>query len=113
MADKKHAMWLENRDGERHLFHADDVEAAKGNGYTAIEGVRANGEPWNPTDEDALASLDAAAESQKASNDYAAKKAEKKAKEDEANRKANEEAQKAHDQKPDFKVEVVEPKKSK
>ncbi len=85
--EAKHAMWLE-KDGKRNLYHADDVEAAMLNGWTKVEGERANGELWNPEVEDDEAyPLDAAAEAMKATNEAKAKKDAKKA----------EEAKKAHD----------------
>lgn len=112
MADKKNAQWLE-KDNERHLFHGDDVEDAQKNGYSVVDGERPNGEPYNPTDEDAIAALNAAAESQKASNEAKAKKDEKKAEEAEKARKANEEAAKKAPVEPDLKVQVVEAPKKK
>lgn len=42
-------MWLE-KDGEVK-FHADS-EAAKAEGWEEPEGLRSNGEPWNPESED-------------------------------------------------------------
>lgn len=110
--DKKHAMWMENKEGERGLYHADDVEAALLNGYTKLEGERANGEPWNPEPEEGeVYQLDAAAEAAKATKEAQAKKDEKKAKAAEEQRKLNEKAAKDADQQPDMKVQVVHPKK--
>lgn len=47
MSNDKYPRWLE-KDGERRLFAADDLEAARANGWKEPEGVRGNGEPWNP-----------------------------------------------------------------
>jgi hypothetical protein len=113
MANKYHAQFMENDKGERGLYHGDDVEAALQNGFKKVEGLRANGEPWNPEPEDGEEySLDQLADAQRAVNKAAAEKAEKKAKKKAEARKGDEkaqaEAQKAHDQKPDLKVQVVE-----
>lgn len=77
---QKHAMWLE-KDGKRGLYHADDVEAAMLNGWTKVEGERANGEKWNPEPEEGVVyPLDAAAEAQKATKESQAKREEAKSK---------------------------------
>lgn len=47
MSTEKVPRWLE-KDGERHLYAAEDVEAACINGWKEPEGVRGTGEPWNP-----------------------------------------------------------------
>lgn len=108
--EKKHAKWL-HKDGKRSLFHGDDVEDALMGGWKVVDGNRANGEPWNPTDEDEIAQLDGAADVIREANDY---KAEKAKKESDAAEKARAEAAKAApepDHAPDLKVQVVEPKK--
>lgn len=109
--EKKHAKWLQ-KDGKRSLFHGDDVADALQNGWQMVDGNRANGEPWNPTEEDEIDQLDGAADVIREANDYKAEKAKKKA---DAAEKARAEAAKAApepDQAPDLKVQVVEPKKS-
>lgn len=118
MANKYHAQWMEKADGERHLYHGDDVEAAMAQGYKKMEGQRANGEDWNPIpEEDEEYPLDQLADAQREVNKQADAKAEKKAKKraeaQKAGEKAAEAAQKAHEQKPDLKVQVVEPEKAK
>jgi len=46
--EKKHALYLVNKDGDRiELVHADDVEARKAEGWKEPEGMKANGERWN------------------------------------------------------------------
>ena len=45
--ENKIPQWLE-KDGERHLYAAEDVEAARANGWEDPKGVRGNGEPYNP-----------------------------------------------------------------
>lgn len=47
MSNEKLPRWLE-KDGERRLYAAEDVESARQNGWEEPEGVRGNGEPWNP-----------------------------------------------------------------
>jgi hypothetical protein len=47
MSETKHPRWLE-KDGKRSLFAADDIEAARANGWDEPKGVRGNGEPYNP-----------------------------------------------------------------
>lgn len=80
MATKQHAEWLE-KDGEKGLFHADDVLAAKADGWKRKEGLRANGEPWNPEPvEGEPFQLDLTAQALKANNEAKAKKDAKKAK---------------------------------
>jgi hypothetical protein len=82
MATKQHAEWLE-KDGEKGLFHADDVLAAKADGWKKKEGLRANGEPWNPDPvEGESFQLDLTAQSLKANSEAKAKKDAKKVKAD-------------------------------
>jgi hypothetical protein len=47
MSNDKLPRWLE-KDGERRLYAAEDIEAACLNGWKEPEGPRGNGEPWNP-----------------------------------------------------------------
>lgn len=76
--EKKHAPYLV-KEGERpSLFHADDVEAAKANGWSEPDFPKSNGTPWNA--EEDLAQQDAAAKFAKAKAESAAKKADKEAK---------------------------------
>lgn len=63
-SDEKHALYLV-KDGERPaLFHADDVEAAKANGWQEPDYPKSNGQPWNA--EEDLPAQDAAANQAKA-----------------------------------------------
>lgn len=113
MTEQKHAAWM-HKDGKRSLFHGDDVEAAALAGWAKItDGMRANGEPWNPTDEEGIAQLDAAAESIKGTNEANAKRDAKKADEAEKARKAAEKAAPKPEEKPDMKVQLVDPKAKK
>lgn len=90
--DQKHALWLE-KDGNRSLFAADDIEAALINGYSKIDYVRANGEPWNPEPvEGEEYQNDLIADGQKRINEAQAKKDEKKRAEAEKANKASKEA---------------------
>lgn len=80
MATKQHAEWLE-KDGEKGLFHADDVLAAKADGWKKKEGLQSNGEPWNPEPvEGESFQLDLTANAIKANNEAKVKKDAKKAK---------------------------------
>lgn len=109
-SEKKHAAWL-HKDGDRRLYHGDDVAAAMQAGWKKADGNRANGEPWNPTEEDEIAQLDGAADVIREANE---RKAEKQAKKDAEAEKASAEAQKNAPEPevvPDMKVQVVEPKK--
>ena len=73
---EKHALYLV-KDGEGpSLFHADDVEAAKANGWEQPSFPKSNGTQWN-ADED-LAAQDAAAELAVAKRDSEAKPSKKK-----------------------------------
>lgn len=47
MSSEKYPRWLE-KDGKRQLYAAEDLEAARANGWDEPEGPRGNGEPWNP-----------------------------------------------------------------
>ena len=112
--EKKHAAWM-HKDGKRSLFHGDDVEAAALHGWAKItEGARANGQPWNPDlgDEDAIAALDAAAESLKTSNKVRDDRSAKKAEDAEKARKKAEQEAASRPEKPDMKVQIVDPPKS-
>lgn len=79
MSNDKHALYLvkdgEN-DGRPALFAAEDVEAAKANGWSEPDFPKSNGEPWNA--EDDLEAQDAAAALAKAKRDGEAKAAAKK-----------------------------------
>lgn len=110
--EKKHAAWLV-KDGKRGLFHGDDVETALTQGYTRVEGVRGNGQPWNPpVDPDSdVYELDVIAEASKATTEVRNEKAERKAKREAAEAKAAAAHTPEPEVKPDLRVEVVEPAK--
>jgi hypothetical protein len=79
MATDKHALYLvKEGEGSPRLFHGDDVEAAKANGWSEPEFPKSNGTQWNA--EDDLASQDAAARLAKKKADADAKKSAKAAK---------------------------------
>ncbi len=104
--EKTHAMYLVNPDtGRVELIHADAVADQKAAGYTAPEGMKANGDSWN-TEEDEAA-RDAAAENDKAAAKAKSAKDDKKTveltKAYEANQKAAQEAEKV----PDMTVAIV------
>lgn len=111
MSEKNHALYLvKEGEGSPKLFHGDDVEAAKANGWKEPDFYKSNGTPWNH--EDDLEQQDAAAEVGKAHKERREKKAAEKEKADE---KARAEAEKAREEAPvvpDLKVQVVEPKKA-
>lgn len=79
--EKKHALYLV-KDGENggtpRLFAAEDVDAAKANGWSEPDFPKSNGEPWNAEEE--LDAQDAAAELAKAKRDADEKAAAKDAK---------------------------------
>ncbi len=78
MADKKYALYLV-KDGEHpSLFHADDVEAAKANGWSEPDFAKSNGAKWNA--EEDLESQTAAAELAKAAKASESKAEAKRAK---------------------------------
>lgn len=110
---EKHALYLMPfKDGQysrAELVHADDVEDRLKEGWKSPIGQKANGEEWNA--EDDLPGQDAAADAAKLSAEIKAKKDAKKAEELEAARKAQEALPKPQDR-PDFKVEVVEAPKA-
>ncbi len=108
--EQKHAKWL-HKDGKRNLFHGDDVDDALRSGWQVVDGNRANGEPWNPDDEDAIAQLDSAADVIREANEYQAQKAQKEADAAEKARQAAAKAAPEPEQTPDLKVQVVDPKK--
>lgn len=71
--EKKHALYLaKDGEGSPRLFHGDDVDAAKANGWSEPDFPKSNGQPWNA--EDDLEGQDAAAELAKAKADADAKK---------------------------------------
>ena len=73
MSEKQHALYLvKEGEGGPRLFHGDDVEAAKANGWKEPDFKKSNGADWNH--EDDLAQQDAAAELAKAKADADAKK---------------------------------------
>lgn len=108
--DKKHAKWL-HKDGKRSLYHGDDVDAALRDGWQVIDGNRANGEPWNPTDEEAIAQLDDAADVIREGNEHKAEKAKKEADAAEKARAAAAKAAPEIEPEPALRVQVVEPPK--
>lgn len=109
-SEKKHALYLV-KDGERpKLFHGDDVEDARADGWSEPDFQRSNGTDWNPEEEQGA--RDAAAEFAKSKAAADDKKAQEQAKADE---KARAEAEKARESVPetaDMKVEIVRPKKA-
>ena len=79
MSEKQHALYLmKDGEGSPKLFHGDDVEAAKANGWKEPDFYKSNGTPWNH--EDDLEQQDAAAEVGKARKEAEAKKAAAEAK---------------------------------
>jgi hypothetical protein len=111
MSETKYPRWLE-KDGERRLFAADDVEAACINGWSEPEGVRGNGEPYNPEPvEGETPQVVHVAELAKANAEVKAKRDEAKAKADEKARKDAEKARESAPEQADMKVQIVEPKK--
>jgi len=71
--EKKYALYLvKDGEGSPKLFHADDVEAAKANGWSEPDFPKSNGEPWNAEAE--LAGQTLAAEIAKEGKAEAAKK---------------------------------------
>ncbi len=112
MADKKHALYLwKDGEGSPKLFHGDDVEAAKANGWKQPEFQKSNGADWNH--EDDLEAQDSAADIIKAKNEAAQAKAEKKSAEEEKARKAADKAREEAPVTPDMRVEVIQPKSKK
>lgn len=77
-ATDKHALYLV-KDGEHPtLFHGDDVEQARADGWKEPDFRRGNGEEWNP--DERQAERDAAAEQLKAKEESDAKEAKAAAK---------------------------------
>lgn len=75
--ENKHALYLvKDGEGGPRLFHADDVDAAKANGWSEPDFPKSNGDDWNA--EDDLEAQDAAANLAKAKAE-AEKKSEGKA----------------------------------
>lgn len=110
MTEKKHALYL-YKDGESvRLFHADDVDQAKADGWKEPTFRKSNGEEWNDAEGDAA--RDAAAEVEKTRAELDAKKAAEKAKADEKERAAIEAARAEAASEPDVKVQIVEPAKA-
>lgn len=84
--EKKHALYLvKEGEGAPRLFHADDVDAAKANGWAEPDFPKSNGEPWNA--EEDLDAQDAAAELAQAKRDAEDKAAAKEAAKSEAKKK--------------------------
>ena len=74
--EKKHALYLvKDGEGSPRLFAAEDVDAAKANGWAEPDFPKSNGAAWNA--EDDLEQQDAAAELAKAKADGEAKKSAK------------------------------------
>lgn len=74
MTDKKHALYLvKDGEGSPKLFAADDVEAAKADGWKQPDFPKSNGTDWNA--EDDLTQQDAAAGIFEAVKEADAKKA--------------------------------------
>lgn len=75
MSETKHALYLvKDGEGSPKLFAAEDVEAAKANGWKEPEFLKSNGQPWNH--EDDLEAQDAAADLAQAKAASDAKKAD-------------------------------------
>ncbi len=111
MATYKRPLWLE-KDGKRQLFAADAVADARADGWDNPTAPRANGEPWNPPqDEDLRTQADALTAVNENREKVEAKKADRKAKEDAERQKQLEKQAEAKAETPDFKVAVVEPEK--
>lgn len=105
--EEKHALYLVPKEGGKpELIHADDVEDKRKAGYTDPTGTKANGTKWN--DEDDIAQQDVAADQARVTAEYQGKKQAAKDKENEAALKQQEAAEK-----PDMKVQIVEPPKAK
>jgi len=109
--EEKHALYLmpvnDGITGRAELVHADDVEDKRKAGYVDPIGQKANGEKWN--DEEDLAAQDAAAELARTGAKIKAEKDAKKAKEaDDARKEAEKNAVPPQDR-PDMKVQIVEP----
>lgn len=86
-SEKKYALYLV-KDGEKpSLFHADDVEAAKANGWSEPDFPKSNGAQWNA--EEDLVSQTAAAELAKAKKEADEKQAAKEAKKGESAKQAD------------------------
>jgi len=99
MSEHKYAKYLE-KDGEIKLFHGDDVEDAKGDGWKEPEGKKSNGEEWNPAPvEDEVSIADAQAEvlkaNEKRQEKIDAKEAAEQKKQDDAAAKARADQEKA------------------
>ena len=109
--EKGHALYLTKEHERPKLFHADDVEDAKADGWKQPDFLKSNGTKWN--DEDDLVGQDAAAEAAKVTAEIAAKKAAEKEKEEQRARDAADKERAAAPVVPDLKVEVVTPKKKK
>lgn len=74
--EKKHALYLvKDGEGSPRLFHGDDVDAAKANGWSEPDFPKSNGDAWNA--EDDLDQQDAAAELARAKAGADAKKSAK------------------------------------
>ncbi len=82
MTEKKHALYLV-KDGEHpKLFHGDDVEAARADGWKEPDFRKSNGADWNAEEEQDA--RDAAADFAKAADAVKAKEAKSDAKSDAA-----------------------------
>ena len=112
-SEKKHALYLvdpsDDGDPRPQLIHADEVEEKQAAGWKQPEGMRANGAGWN--EEDDLLTNDAQAETNRTRAEWQGDKDEKKAEELAANAKAAEAAKAEAENKPDMKVQIVDPPK--
>lgn len=109
--------YLQDKDGNVNLYAGADIEAARINGMVDPVGRKSNGEPWNPeVEEGEVSPAEAAGEVAKVDAERKARIAQRKDKEAEASRKAGEKAAAeatVEPPKPDFRVEVIDPKKGK
>lgn len=79
MASEKHALYLvKEGEGSPKLFHGDDVESAKANGWSEPDFLKSNGTEWNA--EGDLSQQDSAARLAKVKAGSDAKAAAKEAK---------------------------------
>ena len=73
--DEQHALYLE-KDGAIKLFHGDDVDGARADGWSDPKANKSNGQPWNTDDE--AGARDAAAEQEQPREKAVAKDEAKK-----------------------------------
>lgn len=111
MADKKQALYLvKDGEGGPKLFAAEDVEAAKANGWSEPDFPKSNGTDWNA--EDDLMQQNVAAEAIEKRNELRAKKDAERAKGDEQRRAEAEKARAETQPAPDMRVQIVDPPKA-